>query len=78
MVRVVTLTVTVAASDEFGTTSVWEGLPLDPRHKLGTIPDSIFDNRIRCSRPRANLIPGPDTANRYYLRRQSQYGICTY
>jgi hypothetical protein len=42
-VRTVTLTVTVAASDEHGSTAVCEGLPLDPTHKFGSVPDSAFD-----------------------------------
>jgi phage tail sheath protein FI len=40
-VRVVTLTVTTMPSDPNGFPSVWEGLPLDPRHKLSGQPDSF-------------------------------------
>jgi phage tail sheath protein FI len=42
-VRIVTLTVTIAPSDENGATSVWDTLPLDPTHKIGRAPDSVFD-----------------------------------
>jgi phage tail sheath protein FI len=42
-IRVLTLALTVDPSDENGTTSVWDGLPLDPQHKLGSSPDSVFD-----------------------------------
>ncbi len=43
IVKVVTLTVTVEPSDDSGFTRVWENLPLDPGHKLGSMPDSVFD-----------------------------------
>lgn len=42
-VRVVTLTVSVERSDENGTAQVWASLPIDPRHKVGGSPDSVFD-----------------------------------
>jgi phage tail sheath protein FI len=43
LVRVVTLTATVDASDELGSPGIWDGLPLDPTHKFGMAPHSAFD-----------------------------------
>ena len=40
-IRIVTLTATVVFDD--GETQVWDGLPLDPRHRRGQTPDSMFD-----------------------------------
>jgi phage tail sheath protein FI len=39
-VRIVTLTITAISPD--GTTQVWDGLPLDPKHEKGGTPDSPF------------------------------------
>lgn len=44
-VRVVTLTVTTMPKDPDSFPSTWEGLPLDPRHKLSGTPDS-FDAKF--------------------------------
>jgi phage tail sheath protein FI len=40
-IRIVTLAVTILRDD--GETQVWEGLPLDPSHRRGQTPDSVFD-----------------------------------
>ncbi len=39
-IRIVTLAITVIRED--GGTQVWEGLPLDPNHRRGQTPDSVF------------------------------------
>ena len=49
----------MAASDESGTTQVWEGLPLDHRHKIGSAPDSAFDY----------FAPHPANLNQAQVRR---------
>lgn len=41
-VQVVSLTVSVAANEPDSVARVWAGLPLDPRHRLGGAPDSVF------------------------------------
>lgn len=42
MVRVATITIIVEPTDPFGTTSVWEGLAIDPRHLRSGTADSLF------------------------------------
>jgi phage tail sheath protein FI len=42
-VRLVTLSLTDVPPDPESPEVVWSGLPLDPRHRRGTAPDSLFD-----------------------------------
>ena len=41
-VQVLTVTVSVSQNEPGAATTVWAGLPLDPRHQLGGAPDSLF------------------------------------
>lgn len=42
VIRIATLTVITEPTDEFGFTSVWEGLAFDSRHRRSGSPDSLF------------------------------------
>jgi uncharacterized protein len=43
VIRVVTLAISLASEDGEKELGTWSGLPLDPEHKMGSTPDSLFD-----------------------------------